>query len=154
MSTSHPIERNSSPAKRPPSDPPITTAYLAALAWFSIGASCPIRPLAFRAWRHGPAHRPSPRPVVHRFHSRRPTYRALLGMPVPLRLTSDRRIAPRIGTGSIGALIEESQGSQLTHRWREPDSNHRSRGKRPASPRCRLSFAPYFGWRGADGHAP
>src|SRR5438477_8043097 len=53
MSTSHPIERNSSPVKRPPSDPPITTACLAALAWFFIGAPCSIRPLAFRAWRHG-----------------------------------------------------------------------------------------------------
>jgi len=38
MSTSHLIERNSSPAKRPPSDPPITTACFAALAWFFIGA--------------------------------------------------------------------------------------------------------------------
>src|ERR1700726_4090206 len=53
MSTSHLIERNSSPAKRPPSDPPITTACFAALAWFLIGAPCPIRPLGFRAWRHG-----------------------------------------------------------------------------------------------------
>src|ERR1700730_10620208 len=40
MSTSHLIERNSSPAKRPPSSPPITTACLAALAWFSIGTPC------------------------------------------------------------------------------------------------------------------
>src|ERR1700719_3425270 len=53
MSTSHLIERNSSPAKRPPSDPPITTACFAALAWFLIGAPWPIRPLGFRAWRHG-----------------------------------------------------------------------------------------------------
>ena len=41
-----------------------------------------------------------------------------------------------------------ARDSHMTHRWRKPDSNHRSRGKRPASPRCRLSFAPYFGWRG------
>src|SRR5580704_15968383 len=53
MSTSHLIERNSSPAKRPPSDPPITTACFAALAWFLIGAPWLIRPLGFRAWRHG-----------------------------------------------------------------------------------------------------
>ena len=39
-------------------------------------------------------------------------------------------------------------GSQQTPRWREQDSNHRSRGRRPASSRCRLSFAPYFGRRG------
>src|SRR5580693_2003011 len=53
MSTPHLIERNSSPAKRPPSDPPITTACFAALAWFFIGAPLSIRPLAFWAWRHG-----------------------------------------------------------------------------------------------------
>jgi len=28
----------------------------------------------------------------------------------------------------------------------EQDSNHRSRGRRPAFSRCRLSFAPCFRW--------
>src|SRR5947209_5245868 len=53
MLTSHPIERNSRPAKRPPSDPPITTACSTAFAWFFIGVPCSIRPLASPAWRHG-----------------------------------------------------------------------------------------------------
>jgi hypothetical protein len=35
-------------------------------------------------------------------------------------------------------------GSLRTRRWREQDSNHRFRGRRPASSWCRLSFAPTF----------
>src|SRR5580704_9044674 len=36
-------------AERSPDHPRL----LRALAWFLIGAPCPIRPLGFRAWRHG-----------------------------------------------------------------------------------------------------
>jgi hypothetical protein len=35
-------------------------------------------------------------------------------------------------------------GSQRTRRWREPDSNHRFRGRRPTSSWCRFSAAPTF----------
>jgi putative MFS transporter len=31
------------------------------------------------------------------------------------------------------ALVPRKSGSQATLRWREPDSNHRFRGRRPAS---------------------
>ena len=37
-----------------------------------------------------------------------------------------------------------SQRFRLTLSWREPDSNHRFRGRRPASPWCWFSVAPDF----------
>ena len=39
----------------------------------------------------------------------------------------------------VGAWLDRS--SQQTPRWREQASNHRFRARRPASSRCRLSFA-------------
>jgi peptide/nickel transport system substrate-binding protein len=51
--------------------------------------------------------------------------------------------------GQDGFLQKPIMFARDSLRWRKADSNHRSRGKRPASPRCRLSFAPYFGLEGS-----
>jgi hypothetical protein len=46
---------------------------------------------------------------------------------------------PRVGTHPA-----RNSGVRLIRRWREPDSSHRFRGRRPPPSLCRLSFAPYF----------
>src|SRR5438552_3615756 len=48
---------------------------------------------------------------------------------------------------------KQSGGSLMTHRWREPDSNHRSRERRPASSWCRVSVAPTFPFAGDQAEA-
>jgi hypothetical protein len=50
----------------------------------------------------------------------------------------------------LDRLAAGYSGSQRTRRWREKDSNHRSRGGRPAASWCRFSFAPTFPLAGAQ----
>ena len=53
------------------------------------------------------------------------------------------------GVGDLSSPLNAGRfdvgtGVRTTLRWREMDSNHRFRGRRPASSWCRLSFAPTF----------
>ena len=50
---------------------------------------------------------------------------------------------------TTGAVFRGTE-SLLTHRWREPDSNHQFRERRPASSSCRFTFAPTSPFAGSS----
>ena len=86
-------------------------------------------------------HRPDTKPVRLDKPSRTPA-------AICRRLCLYRVAGGKIAEGTVPA--GELRGSQRTLRRSEPDSNHQSRGRRPASWRCWLSFAPPFDRREAS----